>query len=199
MSCASVLQLSRSLLVGSSLDSASHNKAHLAELTEMFHEFDTKQDGRLTLDEVDNPWKDPAVKARFKLMGVEYAESTTLFDLLDVDGTKEIEIDEFVMGCLHCQRMTKPVDHQTYLKGTKRLNQLFSQRTERIESRLDAIQSEVLAVSKTRFMSVLDGPGVMSAAAEGTALAPQATQLLPQMSKATVLHSREIEVNSEWC
>jgi len=113
-----VAQMDRDLAVSAD---ASRNKAIIFELMELFREFDTDGSGTLSCDELVEAWKNPAVSARFRMLGVgELIDAASLFDTLDVNGANEVEIEEFVTGCLRVKALARPIDLQYFMQENKR-------------------------------------------------------------------------------
>jgi len=102
------------------LAEAKKDNEMVSELLKLFKQFDTDESGSLTIDEVTDAWEMRSVRDRLRMLGVDFADAISLFDTLDVDGTQEVEIDEFVIGCLRCQSYKKPLDLQSFSRETKR-------------------------------------------------------------------------------
>jgi len=113
------------------------NRAMLHELRRLFLEFDTDSSGTLTRDELTEAWKNPEVSARFRMLGVEELDASTLFTMLDMDGTDEIDIHEFVTGCLRAKTLTRPMDIQTFVREIRRVGLKTRDQLCAIELRID--------------------------------------------------------------
>merc|ERR1712107_445905 len=84
---------------------AGRNKAMINELTMLFGEFDIDRSGTITLDDLTEAFNDPKVNARFRMLGVEEMYAAALFRTLDVDGSEQLDIKEFVTGCLRAKTL----------------------------------------------------------------------------------------------
>merc|ERR1712136_184039 len=59
----------------------------------------------------------------FRELDQDASGTISFFEALDVDGSHELEIDEFVMGCLNLRGNVRNVDMNTLLRENKRLMQ----------------------------------------------------------------------------
>merc|ERR1712061_173008 len=77
------------------------NKGEFVSLMmQVFHELDTNDSGALSLEEFEKHIDDDKIQAYLKTLEIDVSQVRTLFTLLDVDRTGEVDIDEFVGGCL---------------------------------------------------------------------------------------------------
>jgi len=65
--------------------------------------------------------EDPNTIANLKLMGLDVMEARGLFQLLDVDETKEVDIEEFVTGMMRLKGTAKGTDVATVMYENKRI------------------------------------------------------------------------------
>merc|ERR1712136_459580 len=121
------------------------NRAMVKELVVLFEEFDTDKTGTLTLRELTEAWTNPEVSARFRILGVEHMDAAALFRTLDVDESEEIDIKEFVTGCLRARTLTRPVDFETFIRETRRTARRQHDQFKHVVSKLDRLPVEVRA------------------------------------------------------
>merc|ERR1719343_339767 len=77
------------------------NKGEFVNLMQqVFNELDTNSSGSLTLDEFEKHIEDDKIMAYLRTLEIDVSQVKTLFTLLDVDNTGEVDVDEFVGGCL---------------------------------------------------------------------------------------------------
>jgi len=69
-------------------------------MQQVFDELDTNNSGALSLEEFEKHIEDERVMAYLRTLEIEVSQVRTLFTLLDVDKTGEVDIEEFVGGCL---------------------------------------------------------------------------------------------------
>mmetsp|Transcript_49401 Transcript_49401/g.152375 ORF Transcript_49401/g.152375 Transcript_49401/m.152375 type:complete len:423 (+) Transcript_49401:578-1846(+) len=99
---------------------------------------------------------DPRVKAYFRSLGVHIDKAFQLFRLLDLDGSKSVNIQEFVMGCMRLQGSAKNVDVATLMYENKRMMQkwvIFMDFVEEQFTNINDIMRGKLAPRTTQEMS----------------------------------------------
>jgi len=122
---------------------STRNKTLVCDLKRLFLEFDTDQSGTLTLDEFMQAFQNPAVQARFRLLGVELTDAESLFDMLDIAETDEVLIDEFVSVCLRAKTLTRPLDLQSFIQQTRRTDRWLRSGLIHIEHQLDRLAEKM--------------------------------------------------------
>merc|ERR1712136_450074 len=84
------------------------------------------------------------VKIILSVLGLQITDAIALFKILDVDGSKEVEIDEFVMGCMRLKGPTQTqVDIITSLDGLTRSVRRSCQRQRKSDTRLHAMEQHL--------------------------------------------------------
>ena len=91
------------------------------KLRQLFDRFDTNEKSVLTLEDFESHIKDPEVQVILGMLGLDILEAPAFFKLLDVDKSGEVEIDEFVMGCLNLKGKTKMMDVEVTVQDTRRM------------------------------------------------------------------------------
>jgi len=76
----------------------------------VFNELDTNDSGALSLDEFERHIDDEKIVAFLNSMGLDVSQVRILFTLLDVDWTGEVDMEEFVTGCLRLKGGAKSLD-----------------------------------------------------------------------------------------
>ena len=99
-------------------------EAQFDVLRTVFNERDVNGDGAISREEWEDYVSRPEVQAYFSYLSLDVAHATDIFKLLDVDDSNEVEIDEFVMGCMRLKGNAKGVQlesqvRQTYILITK--------------------------------------------------------------------------------
>lgn len=69
-------------------------------LQQVFNELDTNDSGSLSLEEFEQHINDEKIMAYLRSLDINISQARTLFTLLDVDHTGEVDIDEFAGGLL---------------------------------------------------------------------------------------------------
>merc|ERR1719386_624220 len=87
----------------------------------LFNDIDADNSGTLTWEELGKNLEDERVSACFNLLQIDVTEAKGLFQLLDIDESGEVGIEEFVMGCMRLKGAAKSIDLATMLYENKRM------------------------------------------------------------------------------
>jgi len=79
-------------------------------MQQVFEELDTNDSGALSLEEFEKHIEDEKLTAFLGSFDLDVSQVRTLFTLLDVDRTGEVDLDEFVSGCLRLKGGAKSLD-----------------------------------------------------------------------------------------
>lgn len=91
------------------------------KLKAFFEETDTDGSGQISFQEFERNLQNAEVAAYLDSMGLDPSEARGLFQLLDVDNSKSIWIDELVSGCMRLKGQAKSVDVATLIYENKRM------------------------------------------------------------------------------
>jgi len=125
-----------------------HSRDYLLKLKTLFGEMDANENGKIAKDDFERHMKRNSVKMLFSMLGIDVSDPVSFFRLLDVDGSHELEIDEFVMGCMRFKGASSMVNIECSILETKQLVAKLVSRTKRAEENLQLVQetlSNVLA------------------------------------------------------
>lgn len=79
-------------------------------MQEVFDELDSNSSGALSLEEFERHINDEKIIAYMSQLGLDVSQIRTLFKLLDADRTGEVDLEEFVSGCLRLRGGAKNLD-----------------------------------------------------------------------------------------
>eukprot|EP00931_Biecheleriopsis_adriatica_P057183 TRINITY_DN33910_c0_g1_i1.p1 TRINITY_DN33910_c0_g1~~TRINITY_DN33910_c0_g1_i1.p1 ORF type:complete len:571 (+),score=107.99 TRINITY_DN33910_c0_g1_i1:46-1758(+) len=156
-----------------------NRKAHVAKVKSLFEDLDEDGSGTLTLDELEHHMNSDIVKDYFEMLELDVRDAWSLFRLLDQDGGSEVELEEFLWGCMHLRGNAKALDlarlqydHRWLLRQQTdfmayseeqfdklmRLhsNTLNAVRSARIQSQSEGLQGE--SAAQPRIQSRSEGP-----------------------------------------
>lgn len=97
------------------------NAETINRLKEMFREIDEDCSGSISLDEFMSSLSKAEVRLALEALGVDLANAVRLFETLDVDGDRQLEIDEFVMGCSALCVSAKTLDMEMLKSQNKKI------------------------------------------------------------------------------
>jgi len=90
-------------------------------LNTLFHNIDTSCNGEFTLNDLKTHLMRHEVTMLFTLLGIDVSDAVAFFNLLDVDGSGSVQIEEFVMGCLRLQGRSGMMNMEINIQETGRL------------------------------------------------------------------------------
>jgi len=115
------------------------SRKYLRNLNELFHQIDTNHRGSITLDDFTKQMNREDVKLNFAMLGLDATDAVSFFSLLDVDGRVELEIDEFVMGCMRFRGSSSTVNLECSILEAKQLMVKSLVRQKRMQEKLSIL------------------------------------------------------------
>jgi voltage-gated sodium channel len=105
-----------------------------AEVKRIFKHADSDKSGTLTYQELENHLHNSWVKAYFAGIDMDASEAGSMFTIMDLDGSGEVDVDEFVDGCLKMKGYAKSIDVMAMMydasKNSERLDEFCRQTQE---------------------------------------------------------------------
>merc|ERR1712032_488878 len=141
-----VLNIITGIFVDDALELAQRDKQFVAdaererqrtlfgELLRLFKELDRDESGTLTKSEFHETVKLPAIKTVFGMLELDVTHAEDFFNLLDVDGSHELEIEEFVVGCMNLKGQAKQIGMETLMMENKRMAKKWLRLTQNIHN-----------------------------------------------------------------
>jgi len=80
------------------------------QLRALFMDIDSNHAGSITLSDFEGFMQDPGVQAYFQALELQVHEAWSLFKLIDTEGTNELNITDFVEGCLRMRGTAKSLE-----------------------------------------------------------------------------------------
>jgi len=107
-----VLNVITGIFVESAISKADKIREKYKVLTarNLFKELDKSCAGRLSFDDVHNHLSTPKVENYLTNLDIDREDAEFLFDMLDVDSSGFIDVDEFLNGCIRLQGPAKALD-----------------------------------------------------------------------------------------
>lgn len=85
------------------------------QMRELFQSADTDGSGTIDMEEFWSQLESPKMQAYLKAVDLHPEEARELFNLLDMDESDEIPIEDFVHGCLRLHGQAKAIDLATFM------------------------------------------------------------------------------------
>jgi len=104
------------------------------DLKSIFKDMDLDGSGSITIDELETHLQNKDVQAYFASMDIDSGDAWTLFSLLDSNDTDEIELEEFIIGCLRLKGSAKSVDMLRLGYESKHMSKLLRDMGKRLQS-----------------------------------------------------------------
>lgn len=119
---------------------------YLKQIQNLFTEVDTDGSGTVSWEELKTNLLDERVLTYFSLLQIDIAEAKGLFQLLDVDASGSVGIDEFVMGCMRLKGAARSIDLAHMLYENKRMSMKWKAFMTLTRNQLSAVMDGVLAL-----------------------------------------------------
>merc|ERR1712136_557120 len=119
------------------------NRYYLQNLRELFQQMDAHDHGTITLEDFTTQMERQEVRMNFAMLGLDVSDAVAFFKLLDVDGSVELEIDEFVMGCMRFRGNRSNVNLECSILETKQLMVKSIHRQKRVEEKFVSLEKGV--------------------------------------------------------
>lgn len=141
---------------------------YIVSMRALFEQMDADHSGSITLDEVQASFEDSRVQCYFQALGLDPEDLERLFMLLDDDKSGELNLDEFLSGCLRLKGQARSIDVHALIMQVKKLEADQEERYQRLEKSLIHGDShnghgrdeeeEGMGIVPTRFSAVSAGP-----------------------------------------
>eukprot|EP00913_Durusdinium_trenchii_P031676 g29662.t1 len=93
------------------LESVSQEKEkYFRAVRRLFTQLDQNSDGGITRKEFERAWKDPVLQTVFDALEISSTDAWDLFRQLDRDGSGEVDVDEFLEGCMMIKGPARSID-----------------------------------------------------------------------------------------
>lgn len=113
-----------------------NKKTYVDKLCQLFDSLDGMDTGQITFDVFERHLTDEPMQAYFASMDLDVDDAWTLFRLLDVDNTRAVDADEFVVGCLKLKGPAKSIHIAQLIYENRRVMSTLVQFMNFAESRL---------------------------------------------------------------
>merc|ERR1712048_1361977 len=122
-------------------------RAVLKELQKLFTELDENQSGGITKDEFEARMQNNETRHFFSALGLDVSNANEVFNLMDVDGGGELEIDEFVIGCMQLKGGAKAVDMESLMRENRRLMKRWNKDTQSLRHQVSRLEAALVPFS----------------------------------------------------
>merc|ERR1711870_97949 len=82
----------------------------MGEMRDLFAEIDQDDSGTVGLEEIQAYLEDPRVQGYFQALGLDPNDTERLFKLIDDDGSGDVDVTEFLEGCLRLKGQARSID-----------------------------------------------------------------------------------------
>ena len=138
-------QLDRDLMAKLEME---RRERDMERLTKIFARMDSARIGKITLEQFLVHLDIPEVRALFSVMGLDISDAITFFESLDVDGSNDVALEEFVMGCMKLRGGAKTLDMATVLRENKRISDKLARHSTRLETQLTSLELQMTTIER---------------------------------------------------
>merc|ERR1712012_457571 len=100
--------------------------------------------GEVSIDEMEYLFAEPLLSSYVDSLGVSTNDTHMLFRLMDLNGSGNVDIDEFCTGCLRLQGEAKAVETHTLIYMLRHLMKDWSKQSRSIEARLRGAETRII-------------------------------------------------------
>ncbi|CAJ1383570.1 unnamed protein product [Effrenium voratum] len=87
-----------------------NKEAHLEKIRALFKEMGADDEKGITFAQLEENINSPPIQVYFESLGLDVSDAWSFFKLLDLDAGGSVEIEEFLMGCLHLRGTARAID-----------------------------------------------------------------------------------------
>jgi len=102
-------------------DHLSNKNSTIQTLRKIFSAASGDNSGVISIEQLDQELKMPETKCHLEILGLGMSEARGLFQLLDLDGSESVAIEELVVGMMRLKGGAKELDVATLMYENKRL------------------------------------------------------------------------------
>lgn len=107
-----------------------------------FKEADKDHSGQLSWEEFKDYLKIPKVSAYFRSLELDVSQAHLVFKLLDGDGSNEVNLEEFLQGCMRLRGPARSLDMNVLLYENKRLHSKMESFMKMVSTQLQRPKAE---------------------------------------------------------
>jgi len=126
------------------------NRLLLTNLKQIFQRMDVKNTGCVSIVDFHQTMNDEDVRLQFAQVGLDIQDATAFFKILDQDGSSELSIEEFVMGCMRFKGRANRMDLEVMLMDTKKLMKKMARMHGEFSERLTNIERVIVKADENR-------------------------------------------------
>ena len=137
--------LDRDLMVKLEME---RREGDMERLTQIFARVDSAHIGSITKGQFLVCWDMPQVRALFSVMDLDTSDAISFFESLDVDGSKNVNVEEFVMGCMKLRGSAKTLDMATVLRESRRISDKLARHSTCLENQLTNLELQMTTIER---------------------------------------------------
>lgn len=94
---------------------------YIQQIKDLFEKIDARKSGCITAKEFESKLYNEEVQAYFSSLDMDISDAWTLFRLLDLDDNHDVDVDEFITGCMRLRGPAKAVDIAKMMSDNKNM------------------------------------------------------------------------------
>lgn len=142
-----------------------NKKAHVDKIKALFSQLGDEKTGAISFAMFEEKIHSPAVQAYFEVLGLDVWDAWSFFKLLDLDNGGEVEVEEFLMGCLRLRGPARAIDVGKVIHDQSWLMRNQGRFFTYVEAELTRIVKQLAALTGSPLCSM--EMATMESAAEG--------------------------------
>lgn len=116
---------------------------------ELFISSDENRSGSITWQEFQKQLGSPQMEEYFKVVDLDVSEAKALFNLIDIRGTGEIQVDDFVQGCIGLCGAAKAKDLKMQMFNSRRMFMAWHTTLNNIQDQISQLMDKSVEATAT--------------------------------------------------
>jgi len=113
----------------------------IKKVSRIFTQCDLNENQEISWLELKSQLSSPHLVNLFRNIGLEHSEASTLFSLLDQDGTATLNAEEFVQGIIRLKGPAKAFELAELQQNHRSLTSMFVKKMDRVENQLHKLEN----------------------------------------------------------
>jgi len=126
------------------IQSVAHEKQkYTRAIRRLFKAMDADSSGTITKEEFEEHFGDPSIRQVFDALDLDASDAYTLFQHLDSDGTQDVDVQEFLEGCMQLKGPARSIDVVSMKRDLNKMQKLVTKEIKENRTSLQSFQKNL--------------------------------------------------------